>query len=518
VAITADKKLEKAPASRQKAPARGTVVVVSLVGPTIRVLQAAMRGKELIVQRSGSAPSAADPEARAKAVAKALAEAGIKERRVVICLPVSSLAIKRVQLPPASPDQLPQLIAFEAQRHLPLPLEELASGYRVLGSTGNGSGPPGDNEVLLAVARKAELSRLEKALAASGISVEGYGVDALAVTDAYLPFAEPPNGHARLILAPDVGGVHAQVLHGRRLLFNRFLSPGGADWTPDLQRSLAAYSMEYPELPVGEVVLLGDADDAAIQRAANAPVRRAPLNPARLGGMSVPADWASLVGLAGQWLGIGQFPLRIPAQGWEGAGRAQSQWAALAVIVLVAALAAWGVSYQLDRQKTQRAETEKAQDEARRTAADRKKLARETEERDRLLKQLAAMSGREAAPGTSAESLEPGSPPLELLRRVTARAPQDLWLTQMTYQSGQPLRIQGTARDAATIPLFVHSLEGTPGFGKVDLGYMRSATVEKQPVTHFRVDCTLSEKKPAPEAAPEDEKEPPVVPVEEKQP
>ena len=115
---------------KRNAPPRLGVVVASLSGTEVRVLQAAARGPEVAVQRWGAADAGSDDESRARALVEALARAEIKERRVVLCLPAQSVVIKRVQLPPAAPEQLPQLVQYEAQRHLPLPVEQLASGYQ----------------------------------------------------------------------------------------------------------------------------------------------------------------------------------------------------------------------------------------------------------------------------------------------------------------------------------------------------------------------------------------------------
>jgi Tfp pilus assembly protein PilN len=83
--------------------------------------------------------------------------------------------------------------------------------------------------------------------------------------------------------------------------------------------------------------------------------------------------------------------------------------------------------------------------------------------------------------------------PLELLRRAAATAPPGVWLTEMTAEAGEPLRLVGTSRDEASVSRWLRSLERAPGFGSVELGFVRSGMVDATPVTQFRIDCTLTD-------------------------
>jgi hypothetical protein len=471
-----------ASAFKRKDRAPQEVVVASLGGSEARVLQAARRGGEVVFQRWGAAPLAPGEEARA--LLQALSQAGIPERRVVLCLPARSVVMRRVQLPPAAPEQLPQLVAFEAQRHLPLPLGELASGYHELGPVDGAT--PG-TEVLLAVARREDLARLERALASCGIRVEGYGIEALAVADAYLPGAPPAaNGDARLLLAPEESGIHAQVLRDGRLLFSRFVPYNGGDWSAELRRSLTAYSVEHAESPIGEVVLLGKGDADQVSRAVGLPVVQS-----ASGEGGVPPEHASLAGLARQALGAGHYPLRLPPQARPDGTRSQSRYRAAALAVAAFALAAAFTAWQLDQARTRSLEGAEAARLARQTERDRKLLDGLLVQRDALREQLREMGGGGAPP----------VPPLELLRRVAAMAPPGVWLTELGYVQGKPLQLEGTTRDAAQANRFLQSLERVPEFRGVELGYLRSAAVQDTPVTHFRIDCTLAEQAPAENAA-----------------
>lgn len=468
--------------SNRKDRTRTGVVVATVAGTEVRVLQATRRGAEISAQRWGQAEGGGDEESRARALVQALQQAGIAERRVVLGLPARSVVIKRVQLPPAAPEQLAQLVAYEAQRHLPLPLDQLATGFRELpGAASEGSV---GTEVLLAVARKNDLAKLERALSAVGVQVEEYGVEALGVTDAYLPASTPlPNGDARLLLAPEEGGLHAQMLRGDRLLFTRYLPFNSGEWSSDLRRSLAAFSIEHPEAPIQEAVLLGKGDEEQLGQAVGQPLQRADVRLAATGEMPPPA-WLPLVGLARQCLGAGHYPLQLPAQGWTDGKRTGSPSQAMVGAFAAVALAGLFVYWQFDQQQAATAQTEQAGKVAQHAAADRKLLDSLLQKREQLQEQLTAMGGQVDG--------QPEATPLELLRQVTASAPPGIWLNQVTYASDKPLQLEGSTRNAEQVNRFLDALERIPGFQRAEVGFVRSGTLNDTPVTHFRIDCALS--------------------------
>lgn len=471
-------------------PGRTGVVAVLIGRDQVHVLQAAEESGKVVTVRSGAAACGADDGERARAVAAALTEAGINARRIVVCLPARSVTIKRVTLPPASEEQLPALVRYEAQRHLPLPVEQLAVGFQILkdaaapSSNGSSHALQAPIEALVAVARKEDLSHLERALAGAGLSVEGYGIEPLGVTDAYLAEDASDDGAVRLLLCPDDAGVHAQVLKGRRLLLNRFLAGTGRSWAADLSRFLAGYALEQRDAPIEEAVLIGGTDDTAGGLGLDVPLRR--VSRGETGGS------AALQGLARQWLGRGEYPLCIEPQGWTDArkakGPSRTALLAAAALVIVAGLVAW----RLDAQRTATRDAARAADVAREVAQERRTLDALTLRRDRLREQILAMGGA-----------APEAPPLDVLKDIAQRAPSAVWLTQMSYQTGKPVQIEGTTRDVSQAMALVNSLGAMPRFRSVDLGYLRSATVEDVAVTHFRIDCTLANASAAPQSGTE---------------
>lgn len=461
------------------------MTVVGFHGGEVRVLEASLRGGRVVVDRWGSAPASAE-DLRGCEAARACSEAGIKTRAVVLCLPAQAVVLKRVQLPPAAPEQIPQLVQFEAQRHLPLPIEQLATGYELMGeSTADGT------EVLLAITRRDELARLAASLESAGLQVEGCGIDALALAGECVQRGGPTeNGHARLLVSADSEGVHAQVLHGGRLLFNRYLAFAGSDWSTDLRRSLTSYALDQPARPIGEVVILGDADETALARITHLPVRHLVRESPNAAGNPPPKEFAALAGVARQWLGAGELPLVLEPEAWRSEVRKSGRSTALLAVAATVAVVGVVVTLQFEQQEKRRADAESARKLTRLLDADKKQLTRLRQSREELAERLRQTGGDPASVGAAAASR--GGTPLELLRQVSTRIPSGVWLTEVIYRQGQPLQLIGTSRQGPYVTTFIRSLETLPSCRRVELGFLRSATVEETPVTHFRLDCTLA--------------------------
>jgi Tfp pilus assembly protein PilN len=200
------------------------------------------------------------------------------------------------------------------------------------------------------------------------------------------------------------------------------------------------------------------------------------------GGEKLSAEWAALIGAARQSLGLGGFPLLIEPQARVGQARNQERSRAVFATVAALAVAVLLGMWQFDRQQQSAADVELAGKVSTQIVQDRKLLGVLTKRRDLLREQWSTVGG---AAGQGDAS------PLELLRRAASTAPPGVWLTEMTAETGEPLRLVGTSRDEASVSRWLRSLERAPGFASVELGFVRSGLVDATPVTQFRIDCTL---------------------------
>ncbi|MCC7375431.1 MAG: hypothetical protein IT581_12320 [Verrucomicrobiales bacterium] len=118
------------------------------------------------VQKSLAAPLSLEPlsdspELLGLAIRKVLEEAGIKERRCTVCLPLEWLLTLQVRLPDLPPEDVDSMLQLEAEQGFPFHPETLVvaqSKFRT---------PAGESYATLAAVPRDHVARLEKALASA---------------------------------------------------------------------------------------------------------------------------------------------------------------------------------------------------------------------------------------------------------------------------------------------------------------------------------------------------------------
>lgn len=85
--------------------------------------------------------------------------------RVVLGVPRGGFFLRRFEIPPVKPRELPELVAFEIARHLPGKREEFLGGWTLAGRT-----PGGGHEVILGAARRAPVERVGSLLGRAGLA------------------------------------------------------------------------------------------------------------------------------------------------------------------------------------------------------------------------------------------------------------------------------------------------------------------------------------------------------------
>jgi type IV pilus assembly protein PilM len=140
-----------------------------------------------------------------------------------------SVFIRFVKLPPLGDDDIEQLVTFEAQQHVPFPLNEVVWDYEILESSG-------EKEVVI-VAMKAEaLDELNESVTGTGLATAEVDVAPMAL---YNAFRAAYKGVEEPVLLIDIGAKSTDLLYieGKRF-FTRSVNRGGVSIT-------SAISKEY---------------------------------------------------------------------------------------------------------------------------------------------------------------------------------------------------------------------------------------------------------------------------------
>lgn len=109
-------------------------------------------------------------------IKKALDESGVKSKEAYASISTSGSLIMVIDFPRMSKDELDHAIKFEAQKYIPVPLEEVAISWEIVGGeVPDGktvSENSGNLQIFLAVVSKKNVLRYEKAVKNSGLDLK----------------------------------------------------------------------------------------------------------------------------------------------------------------------------------------------------------------------------------------------------------------------------------------------------------------------------------------------------------
>ncbi len=181
-----------------------------------------------------------------------------KGRSITFGVSNQKVVVRLLDFPHMKPEDLQGAISFEAQDHIPMPLDEAVLDYVVLGPREERSDL---DRVLVVAAQREMISRYTAAVRAGGLRPEGVDVKALSLTRSTLP--DPFFGEDGAVLLLDVGSEIANLVVADRgnPVLTRFVPVGLGDFV--------AAVVELADLPEDEAerqaldprVGLGDGQD-----------------------------------------------------------------------------------------------------------------------------------------------------------------------------------------------------------------------------------------------------------------
>jgi type IV pilus assembly protein PilM len=106
--------------------------------------------------------------------------AGLKDRQVVLGISNQGVLVRHIAVPNVPADKLGNVIRFQAQEHLPIPLEGVVLDYLVLGETAENEEGAAQLEILLVGARRDMLDKFLEALEAADLEPLDIDVSSMA--------------------------------------------------------------------------------------------------------------------------------------------------------------------------------------------------------------------------------------------------------------------------------------------------------------------------------------------------
>lgn len=146
-----------------------------------------------------------------------------------------SVFTRFVKLPPLDDDNIEQLVTFEAQQHVPFPLEEVVWDYEILESAG-------EKEVLIVAIKGEALDELNESVTSTGLATAEVDVAPMAL---YNAFRAAYPGTDEPVLLIDIGAKATDLLYieGKRF-FTRSVNRGGVSITSAIAKE---YGVAFAE-------------------------------------------------------------------------------------------------------------------------------------------------------------------------------------------------------------------------------------------------------------------------------
>jgi type IV pilus assembly protein PilM len=138
-----------------------------------------------------------------------------------------SVFTRFVKLPPLDDDNVEQLVTFEAQQHVPFPLEEVVWDYEILESAG-------EKEVVIVAIKGEALDELNESVTSTGLTTSEVDVAPMAL---YNAFRAAYPGVTEPVLLIDIGAKATDLLYieGKRF-FTRSVNRGGVSITSTIAK------------------------------------------------------------------------------------------------------------------------------------------------------------------------------------------------------------------------------------------------------------------------------------------
>jgi len=202
----------------------------------------AAKGGGLVLKAYETESIVADPAMEAArvsqtriAVASLAQKLKVGKSKVRYAISGQSVFTRFVKLPPLQEDNIEQLVTFEAQQHVPFPINEVVWDYELIEN-------PGEKEVVIVAIKGDALDEINAAVTDSGLSTVEVDVAPMALYNAFrAAYGEP----AETVLLIDIGARTSNLLYieGKRF-FTRSIALGGASVTAAVAKEYGVSFME----------------------------------------------------------------------------------------------------------------------------------------------------------------------------------------------------------------------------------------------------------------------------------
>lgn len=187
----------------------------------------------------------------AAAIAELVSSLKLAKSPVYYSLPGHSVFVRFIKLPPIDDGDIAQLVKFEAQQHIPFPLEEVVWSYHMLPDSGL------EKEAVLIAIKSDLLNEIDSTVVGAGLKTAG--VDS-APSALYNAFRSSYPDLMESALLVDIGSKTSNLIYIENgKFFTRSISMGGASITSAIAREYGISFMDAEQMKIskGLVALSG---------------------------------------------------------------------------------------------------------------------------------------------------------------------------------------------------------------------------------------------------------------------
>src|SRR5919199_4013179 len=242
---------------------RAPAVGLDIDRGAIKAVQISQSGGNYILQHVGyrklpmgavADGEVADQDLLASELKEFWASHSFRGKTVYLGVANQKVVVRLMDFPRMSPEDLKGAIGFEAQDHIPMPMDEAVMDYVVLGPQSEGSDL---DRILIVAAHKEMISRYSSVLRAAGLRPQGIDVKALSLLRSTLPVSLLDAGGAILLLDVGTEITNLVVAQGGSPTLTRFI-PGGSGYlaqavadAADLPEEEAERQLMNPKVKIG---------------------------------------------------------------------------------------------------------------------------------------------------------------------------------------------------------------------------------------------------------------------------
>lgn len=184
-----------------------------------------------------------------EALKEAVKKHGKLQGRVILNFPRSFATIRYLSLPSSNPEELRDMVYYDAERHVPIPLDEMEISFQIIEQLGDH-----ESRVLMVAVPSEELEPYVNMCEDAGVEINAVDLDVLADIESYSRSVSPEETIA--VVNFGRSAVNMAVLKNQQLLFSRSLPVSetrllsgfaGANTLKDLQGRVTAAGVLNPK-------------------------------------------------------------------------------------------------------------------------------------------------------------------------------------------------------------------------------------------------------------------------------